>query len=861
MIFNTKEDFKRALIDYKKVFSLVRVLDDDCIHQCHADEKGNLQRKKEPCFSIWDREKRCENCTSKKALEGKCQKRKFEFFNNKIYMITSVYANVRGEDKVIELVDTIDKKDIQCFKDDPALIDFLNDFIDTAYIDPLTGVFNRRFYDNKVETLSNVTAVAMLDLDHFKDINDSYGHDAGDSVILQAANAIKNCIRKSDAVIRYGGDEFVIVFQGMKAENLNKKLEEIRVSITNIRVSDYPGLRETATIGGYYCGKFDKEALKEADRAMYEAKKQRNCVVVAYKEMYAPKEVAEAAPVEFTAEQSTKTEEEIANQKRKVLVVEDNRLNREIMAAILSDEYEVLQAKDGKEGLEILSKNYRNLSIVLLDVYMPVCNGFEFLSKVKNDALLSSVPVIVTTGSEHPEDEEKCLDLGASDFVRKPYNPKVVLGRVHSIIKLKESVSTLSVVEFDSLTGLYTMPAFYHHAEQLIGQNANTVYNLIVADLRDFKLINSFFGVKKGNEVLVYLGRTYRSYLNTAVAARNGDKFFFLLRADKMPSKEDFYSCLNKRSNHGPIQNINIKYGFYRNIDKNQSVSILCDRATMAATSIKNDYNDVLAYYTDEIGNQLVKNQRLENDFDTAIKTNEFIPYFQPQVDSRTGKIISAEALVRWVKADGTMIIPGDFVPLFEQDGLIGRLDEHIFTKVCMYQKDRLEKGLKVVPISVNLSRNSVYRHRTLETYMNIVEKTGVPIKLVPIELTESASTGSKRLTETVVSFAKAGFLIYMDDFGTGYSSLMSLSELPFSELKLDKSLIDRIGTPKGEIILKHTIGTAKDLGLIIVAEGVEDRAQIEFLQSQGCFVIQGYYYSAPRSRAEFTEMLNKGNL
>ena len=347
MIFNTKEDFKRALVDYKKVFSLVRVLDDDCIHQCHADEKGNLQRKKEPCFSIWDRERRCENCTSKKALEEKCQKKKFEFFNNKIYMITSVYANVRGEDKVIELVNTIDKKDIQCFKDDPALIDFLNDITDTAYIDPLTGVFNRRFYDNKVDTLPNVTAVAMLDLDHFKDINDSYGHDAGDSVILQAANAIKNCIRKSDAVIRYGGDEFVIVFQGMKAENLNKKLEEIRVSITNIRVSDYPGLRETATIGGYYCGKFDKEALKEADRAMYEAKKQRNCVVVAYKEMYAPKEVAEAAPVEFTAEQSTKTKEEIANQKRKVLVVEDNRLNREIMAAILSDEYEVLQAKDG----------------------------------------------------------------------------------------------------------------------------------------------------------------------------------------------------------------------------------------------------------------------------------------------------------------------------------------------------------------------------------------------------------------------------------------------------------------------------------------------------------------------------------
>ena len=206
--------------------------------------------------------------------------------------------------------------------------------------------------------------------------------------------------------------------------------------------------------------------------------------------------------------------------KRRVLVVEDNALNREMLTELLSDQFEVIEASDGEEGLKLLSRHYKKLSAILLDIYMPVCDGFEFLERIRNDVMLSSVPVIVTTGSNRPEDEERCLELGAVDIISKPYKPKLVKGRLSSVIKLRESAATLSAVEYDELTGLYTRQAFFHHASTMINYNADKRFHILVGDIRNFKLINSIYGEKMGDEVLIYLARKLSSHVKEGMVAR-----------------------------------------------------------------------------------------------------------------------------------------------------------------------------------------------------------------------------------------------------------------------------------------------------------------------------------------------------
>ena len=189
--------------------------------------------------------------------------------------------------------------------------------------------------------------------------------------------------------------------------------------------------------------------------------------------------------------------------RRSILIVEDNELNREMLCAMLEDRYHVFQAENGKEGLEVLQEHYRNISIIVLDVQMPVMNGYEFLKVVKDDDLLKEIPVIVATGSNDVEEEERCLELGATDFVIKPYKRNIVLKRISNIIRLRESASTLREVEYDDLTGIFTRQAFYHHAERVLRENPNIDFTLAISDIQDFTLVKERYGTKVAEELLL----------------------------------------------------------------------------------------------------------------------------------------------------------------------------------------------------------------------------------------------------------------------------------------------------------------------------------------------------------------------
>lgn len=231
--------------------------------------------------------------------------------------------------------------------------------------------------------------------------------------------------------------------------------------------------------------------------------------------------------------------------KRRILIVEDDELNREILSDLLCDQYDVLCAEDGAVGLKLLEEHYAELSVVLLDMFMPVCDGFQFLKEAKKNPILALVPIIVMTGSERQEYEAKCLELGASDFVPKPYNQRVVKARINSVIKLKESAAALSAIEYDDLTGLYTKSAFYYHAGILMRYKPDQSYVVIIADVKNFKLINNIYGIRVGDDILRYLAKIMSKALTDGLAARYSDDQFVMFTS--IP-KNDFEKVFGKCS-------------------------------------------------------------------------------------------------------------------------------------------------------------------------------------------------------------------------------------------------------------------------------------------------------------------------
>ena len=545
-------------------------------------------------------------------------------------------------------------------------------------------------------------------------------------------------------------------------------------------------------------------------------------------------------------------------EKRKVLIIEDNPLNQEMLRTILQDEYEVLTAENGKVGYEMLEQHYDELSVILLDILMPVCDGTEFLMRVKESATLDAIPIIVITASESSNVELTCLDLGAYDFIRKPYNADLIKGRISNVIRLKDSATTLAAVEHDDLTGLYTEQAFLHYAKTLMRIKADTPMTLVIAKIKDFKLVRNLYGTKKADEALRYLASAYQHVVKRGLVARKGNgSFVGLYWDDDISYVEKFKEVADQVAEGSPIKGLKVKYGVYENVDKSLPVSTICDYAAMAEESIMDNYNCDLAYYTEEMARKRIFNQMLENCFEAALENQEFLVYYQPKVNITTEKVIGAEALVRWQR-DGKLVSPADFIPVYEKDGLIAELDEYVFRQVCRLQREKMEEGVPLLPISVNLSRSSALHRDIAERYVKIINESGIPFSCVPIELTESASAYNDRLKSTTEKLADAGFILHIDDFGAGYSSLISLNQLPFSTLKIDKSLIDDLYETKGRTLVEQVITLSKLLDMKVVAEGVETKEQLDVIKALKCDAVQGFYYAKPMPESEFEKYVRE---
>ena len=382
-------------------------------------------------------------------------------------------------------------------------------------------------------------------------------------------------------------------------------------------------------------------------------------------------------------------------------------------------------------------------------------------------------------------------------------------------------------------------------------------------DVKQFRVINEAYGHIAANKVLNNIVKTMNEADFVYASARcHNDNFAMLLK--DMPEPEmkqklkDFFEKLSVLE-EDPFYKIYYKCGVVPMQRAMLSGNRVADAAKMAQALCTNQKGTEIIFYTDKMHDDLSWGNYIKAYVETAIEQDEFVVYLQPKFDIKTEKIKGAEALIRWNYKNKEFLPPYRFIPFFEKDGSIAKIDDLVLTKVCEAMARWKKEGKPLYPISVNLSRSCMYDEKLIEKLVGIVDSYGVDHHLIDFELTESATYDNmEHMLSVLRKLRDCGFKISMDDFGTGYSSLSLLTQMPIDTLKIDKSFVDPIAAANEHkediIVLRHIIDLAKELGFVCLAEGAESRPQVDRLRDLGCEIIQGYYYSKPISLGEYEE-------
>ncbi len=547
-----------------------------------------------------------------------------------------------------------------------------------------------------------------------------------------------------------------------------------------------------------------------------------------------------------------------------ILVVDDEPINRKILKKLLSVHYSVIEAENGAQAWEMINDSRIKISAVLLDIIMPVMDGHEFLRLIR-EAHFDNIPIIVTTISNDSNSEHNALEEGAWDYVLKPYNPSVLLSRLRNAIARSqiEAYEKLRYVsEHDELTGFYNRAKMFKMTENMIKLNPEKKYIFIRLDIDHFAMFNSSFGVDEGDKLLKFIAQKIEN-----IAELHHDLVYGRIAADIFCICGEYdgnESHMSEQSDK--IQKYLVSYRSDYRIELSVGACIIDDpslsieeyyiRSSVAAQHCKNQISTHIEFYDKKYGEKLAAENAITNEMQSALDNKQFVVYLQPKVCLPAETACGAEALVRWKHPVKGMISPGAFIPVFEKNGFIAKLDYYVWEETCIMLREWIDAGKSPFPVSVNISRISLYNPKLCEMMEDLVHKYGISSSLLQLEITESAyMTNPELMEKTIDSLHDAGFTILMDDFGSGYSSLNTLKRIQVDVLKVDmKFLPVKDEMERGEIILSCIIKMAKWLGMEVIVEGVETRHQRDFLEGVGCDCIQGYYYSKPIPRNEYEE-------
>ena len=685
-----------------------------------------------------------------------------------------------------------------------------------------------------------------------------------------------------------------------------------------------------------------------------------------------------------------------------LLIVDDSEINRALLRELLENEYEIIEADNGIKALEVMRRRKHDIAVVILDIIMPVMNGYEVLEEKRKDAKIADIPVIVVTSMSDVHSEVHALELGAADLIAKPYDTQIVSRRIKSVIEQREMERMrienallreqnqaqiqlkaildnmlggvvlmeagdsfksiylnkgfyelgqytpeefaeheddilfflrdvdykklrgialaaiearepftceccarakdgssfwvqirgteikyptsdypvlLAIItditqlkkteeelrysaEFDQLTGIPNKASFYRSTEKLLKEKSDTEYVLVRWNIERFKVINDLLGTETGDLILKQLAYNLKTTMpeNSTYGRLEADHFVLCFPKNMLNINEMTTRIENIFKRQKINYDIVVDIGIYFIHNRAVPVFQMCDRANLALQTIKGNYQKRYAFYDENLRRILIEEQEIIGDMNSALERGEFKVYFQPIYSALSSEPVAAEALVRWIHPRKGIISPGKFIPLFERNGFIEKMDYYVWEEVCKYIKKRREEHLPEIPISINISRVNLYNVNLCDDIINLVEKYGVTPSQLKLEITESAYTDNPdQLLKTMVGLQAYGFQILMDDFGSGYSSLNMLKDVPVDILKVDMRFVDGIeNSNRAGNILTSVVRMAKWLGIPVVVEGVETQTQVDFLKSIGCDNIQGFYYSRPLPEGEFEEFIKE---
>lgn len=545
-------------------------------------------------------------------------------------------------------------------------------------------------------------------------------------------------------------------------------------------------------------------------------------------------------------------------QKPRILLVEKKEEDRKILTEIISSRYNIVYSQAEEEILLLLQDKEEVISAAIIDAEI----ALPILETIRAIPTLEQFPVLISISASNEALETKLLDLDIVDFLKKPFAPNRVYNRLKTAIKLFNANSAIYELERDELTGLYTRQAFLRKAEKIRAEHPTKRFCVMAFDFDNFKSSNTLYGEEKCNEFLAYTAKRLKGLLPRGIAGRfGGDQFilFFDYEGDVV-DVERVKTISKAILDTAPIPHQIVKMGINAPISYDLPFIVCCDRAFLAIREIKGIYGKDIAFFESGLQKQLLDEQHIIETMESALENNEFMVFYQPKHEAITEKIVGAEALVRWKHGEYGFMGPNQFIPIFEKNGFITKLDFFVLEQVCKDIKRWEKEGYPIVPISVNVSRRDFIEVGTIDKQLQLIESYQVPHEFLHMEVTESLySDNTDIIVSQVRKVQNLGFEIEMDDFGAGYSSLGMLAGFPLDVIKLDISFVRDL--ERNEIVIENIIKMAHRLGLLTVAEGAETTDQFVTLKSLGCDYIQGYYFSKPLSGEDYEAYLRSSSV
>lgn len=781
--------------------------------------------------------------------------------------------------------------------EDEVLIITSPDINENNSFDELTKTYSRGYLTGviKEKIATKESFILMIvDVDNFKEYNDMYGHMFGDIVLIEIVSAIKDFLKDKGFVSRIGGDEFLICYKSSNDYNeVYEACRKLKDIIYSASTKSARNVEYTVTIG---CSRFPTDGnsyellFRKADKALYRGKrKARDCFVIYLEEKCGP--VSENDELDTSKNKIDKAYNSNSNMSLITMILEILNKNQSLSVSVdeilpLIGNYFTLDRitlleTDPKDDSLIDNKIWFNsrsqkkeVSIEFSDIEdwrksLGEANMVK-LNQVSSNTNIPCYKSLVNNNTSAILAFELRGDGKAFGIIKyemtsinrfwqqNDVSTLMLIARIFSIKFNKEynSRKQLEDLYYDRLTKAYNYNKWLMEVNDYIKSKNIKEYTIIDLSVYEFRSLNNILGAKKTDEFIIYLVNILREVNadNQFIFCRAGDARFevFVPKTDETPIMI-FNDLLVKIKENEIWKNYIILTGGASIGGSNDNISAIVDQALL--TRERKKVKESLVYFDKEIFELENKKMELQMHMYEALENDEFILYFQPKIDVKTGTIAGAEALSRWKYHHTEMIYPDIFIPLFEETGFIANLDYYVFENVCRFQKKLLNENKKTVPISVNVSRYITDFDYYLGQLEQIRNKYLIPAELIEIEITERMYTANSiSISKFIDDIHKKGYRVSMDDFGAGYSNFSTLSHLNFDIIKIDKELCNNVNNKKEIIILKYITELIKNLKMLVLCEGVEDENLASYLKEIGCDYIQGYLYDKPLPMDDFVK-------